>query len=121
MQVDVRLQKLLAWLIAHPAILTNDTQSGGIGCEYLNDGSWWVKFAIDVTHPAAWTTVQVMGYTLNYLSLGDRLGTVFKPVSPPPYLNGGPEDYLSWVIEAEPGTTADLVTEWLEAESDWQS
>jgi len=35
---------------------------------------------------------------LNYLSLDERLSTVFMPVSPPPYLNGGVE-FLSWVIE----------------------
>ncbi len=37
------------------------------------------------------------------------------PVSPPPYMNGGPDEFLSWVIEAKdpdfrPGTCAD----WLE-------
>lgn len=41
------------------------------------------------------------GYVLNYLSLNERLPTVFMPVSPPPYMNGGPRDYLSWVIESK--------------------
>ena len=35
---------------------------------------------------------------LNYLSVDERLPTAFKPVSPPPYLNGGVE-FLSWLIE----------------------
>ena len=44
------------------------------------------------------------------------LPTVFKPVSPPPYLNGGPDDYLAWVIETDdvemrPGTVA----KWLQS------
>ena len=65
---------------------------------------------------------------MNYLSLKERLPTVFMPVSPPPYMNGGPKDFLSWVIECEdsdfkPGTLAD----WLEGrlprpvedESEW--
>ncbi|HEX8219310.1 MAG TPA: hypothetical protein VF914_08865 [Chloroflexia bacterium] len=62
---------------------------------------WWLKFDIDLHHPLAWNVVQELGSVLNYLSLNDRLPTVFKPVSPPPYMNGGPEDFLSWVIEAE--------------------
>ena len=36
---------------------------------------------------------------LNYLSVDQRLPSVFKPVSPPPYLNGGVE-FLSWVTES---------------------
>ena len=53
---------------------------------------------------------------LNYLSVEERLPTVFMPVSPAPYLNGGPAEFLSWVIESkdpsfEPGTAA----EWLES------
>jgi hypothetical protein len=62
---------------------------------------WWVKFVIDIHHPLAWSCVQELGSVLNYLSIEERLPTVFKPVSPPPYLNGGPTDYLSWVIECE--------------------
>jgi len=55
-----------------------------------------------------------MGYVLNELSISQRLPTVFKAVSPPPYLNGGPREYLSWVIEChsgamKPGTVADLL------------
>jgi hypothetical protein len=79
------------------------------------DGRWWVKFAIEINNPLAWHVVQELGYVLNYLSLEERLPTTFKPVSPPPYLNGGPREFLSWVIECsdaafEPGTVA----EWLE-------
>jgi hypothetical protein len=59
--------------------------------------------------------MQELGHILNYLSLDERLPTVFMPVSPPPYLNGGPRDYLRWVIESKdeefrPATCA----EWLE-------
>jgi hypothetical protein len=43
--------------------------------------------------------VQELGFVLNYISLEEPLPTVFKPVSPPPYMNGGPKDFLSWVIE----------------------
>jgi len=70
-----------------------------IGGGVSDDGSWWVKFAIDTAHPLAWRTVQELGHVLNYLSINERLPTVFMPVSPPPYLNGGPEEFLSWVIE----------------------
>ena len=58
-----------------------------------------MKFVIVTDHPFAWQAVQELGYVLNYLSIEDRLPTVFYPVSPPPYLNGGPGEYLSWVIE----------------------
>ena len=70
-----------------------------MGSGKLDDGNWWVKFAIDIGHPLAWSAVQELGHVLNYLSLDERLPTVFMPVSPPPYLNGGPE-FLSWVIES---------------------
>ena len=62
---------------------------------------WWVKLKIDIKSPVAWHVVQNLGFVLNYLSLEEPLPIVFRPVSSPPYLNGGPEDYLSWVIEAE--------------------
>jgi hypothetical protein len=72
-----------------------------------------VKFSIAIEHGLAWHTVQELGCVLNYLSLEERLPTVFKPVSPAPYMNGGPEEFLSWVIEGKdmpPGT----VSKWLE-------
>lgn len=76
---------------------------------------WWVKLAIDIEHALAWRVVQELGHVLNYLSLEDRLPTVFMPVSPPPYANGGPREFLSWAIETESATftPADCV-EWLE-------
>ncbi len=77
--------------------------------------SWWVQFTIDIEHPLAWHVVQELGSVVNYLSLEERLPAIFKPVSPPPYMNGGPADFLSWVIESNdprfrPGTLA----KWLE-------
>src|SRR5688500_17345460 len=65
----------------------------------LDGGGWWVKFSLDISHRLTWNVVQELGHVLNYLSLNERLPTVFKPVSPPPYLNGGPAEFLSWVIE----------------------
>ncbi len=54
-------------------------------------------------------------FVLNYVSTSERLPTVFMPVSPPPYLNGGPADYLSWVIESKDTEfTPSLCAEWLE-------
>jgi len=85
------------------------------GRGFNDDGRWWIKFGIDIDHPLAWQVVQELGHVLNYLSLDERLPTSFMPVSPPPYMNGGPRDYLSWVIECadkefRPGTAA----QWLE-------
>ncbi|HWB91533.1 MAG TPA: hypothetical protein VG605_06760, partial [Puia sp.] len=51
---------------------------------------------------------------VNYISLEERLPTVFYPVFPPPYLNGGPE-FLSWVIESKDKEFSPaLLSEWLE-------
>lgn len=85
------------------------------GHGFSEGGSWWVKFSIDVTHPLAWNVVQELGHVLNYLSVEERLPTVFKPVSPPPYMNGGPKDFLSWVIECSDGNfKPGTVAKWLE-------
>jgi hypothetical protein len=91
---ETLFEPLKDYLAKVPAI------TGKIGCGFLKDGCWWVKFMIDIEHPLAWNVVQELGHVLNYLSLDERLPTVFMPVSPPPYLNGGPE-YLSWVIESK--------------------
>lgn len=98
--------ELTAYLQRVPGII------GTIGQGYFDDGNWWVKFKIDIDHPLAWNVVQALGSVLNYVSLAERLPTVFKPVSPDPRLNGGARDYLSWVIESssvgfEPTTCAD--------------
>ena len=71
----------------------------------FDNGNWYVKFSIDIDHPLAWHAVQELGNVLNYLSVTERLPTVFMPVSPPSYLNGGPQEFLSWVIES---TVADF-------------
>jgi hypothetical protein len=108
-----KFEKLIAFLSRVPAVEDNDTPSRGFGSGEDKDGGWWVKFRIDIDHDLAWHTVQELGCVLNYLSLEERLPTVFKPVSPAPYLNGGPEEFLSWVIEGKdmpPGTVA----KWLE-------
>lgn len=89
--------------------------TGTISFGFFTNGEWWAKFTIDTTHPLAWNVVQEFGYVLNYLSLDERLPTVFKPVSPPPYLNGGPQDFLSWVIEcSKTDFTPAVCAEWLE-------
>ncbi len=108
------MTKLLDFLARVPAVQTNDTPWGGFGSG-IDDKGWWVKLRIDLDHHLAWHAVQEIAYVINELSLSERLPTIFKPVSPPPYLNGGPRDYLSWVIECQdnklmPGTVAD----WLE-------
>ena len=102
-------QKLEAYLARVPAI------QQPIGKGELEGGGWWVKFSLDISHRLAWNLVQELGHVLNYLSTNERLPTVFKPVSPPPYLNGGPADFLSWVIECrEQSFTPKQTAEWLE-------
>jgi hypothetical protein len=106
-------ERLLAFLEKLPAI---DLPAGrkSIGRGSALDGRWWVKFSLDTRHPLAWRHVQELGYVLNYISIEERLPTVFMPVSPPPYLNGGVE-FLSWVLEStEPTFTPSQCAEELE-------
>ena len=106
---DSSLQPLLAYLSSLPAV----QQPLGQGEE--SDGCWWVKFGINTEHPLAWRVVQELAHVLNYLSAEERLPTVFKPVSPPPCMNGGPEQFLSWVIECnDPDFSPADAARWLE-------
>jgi hypothetical protein len=80
-----------------------------------DDGMWWVKLSIDIHHPLAWNVVQELAHIINYLSIDERLPTLFYPVSPPPYMNGGPEDFLSWVIETKhQDFKPETLKQWLE-------
>lgn len=103
---------LIDFLARVPAVEVNDTPSRGFGSGESDNG-WWVKFEIDIDHELAWHAVQELGCVLNYLSQEERLPTLFKPVSPAPYLNGGPEEFLSWVIEGR-GMPPGAVAKWLE-------
>ena len=108
-----KFEKLLSFLERLPAI---DLPAGrkSIGFGEFEDGNWWIKFRIDTEHELAWRHVQELGFVLNFVSLEEPLPTVFKPVSPPPYVNGG-EEFLSWVIESQtPDFTPNLCAEWLE-------
>jgi len=103
------MEALIQFLQRVPGIV------GKIGRGYYDNGNWWVKFGIEITRPLAWNVVQEFGCVLNYISINERLPTRFYPVSPAPYLNGGPRDFLSWIIEStdcsfKPETCA----EWLE-------
>lgn len=109
-----RFGRLIDFLARIPAMEVDDSPSHGIGAGE-EDGAWWVKFNLDIGHDLAWQAVQEMAHVLNYLSVEERLPTVFKPVSPPPYLNGGPDEYLSWVIECPDEMTPNKVAEWLES------
>lgn len=85
-----------------------------IGQGAFENGKWWVKLQIDIEHPLAWQVIQELGHILNYVSISEPLPTIFKPVSPPPYMNGGPKDFLSWVIEStETEFSPALCAEWL--------
>lgn len=97
--------KLLAYLHRVPSVSTGE----------FENGNWGVKFSLDISHPLAWNVVQEIGCVLNYVALDERLPTVFMPISPAPYMNGGPADFLSWVIELkEPSFTPDTAAHWLE-------
>lgn len=100
MSADAGFDELLAFLERLPAIQLPAGRAS-IGHGRTKNDQWWVKFALDIHHPLAWRVVQELGHVLNYLSVADRLPTVFMPVSPPPYQNGGPHQFLSWVVEGD--------------------
>ncbi len=78
----------------------------------IDEPFWWLKFSIDIKDELAWNVVQELGFVLNYISLTAKLPTVLMPVSPPPYLNGGPEEFLSWVIETKiPYLDPEIITD----------
>lgn len=106
---DRAFTKLVDYLERVPAI------RGSIGRGSDEQGGWWVKITIDVDHELAWNAVQELSYVLNEFSITERLPTVFKPTSPPPYLNGGPREYLSWLIECHTmDFRPETLAEWLE-------
>ena len=108
MDKNSSLDPLVAFLKTVPGI------KQGIGQGLFENGTWWVKFQIDIGHPLAWQVVQELGHILNYISISEPLPTVFKPVSPPSYMNGGPKDFLSWVIESTaPEFSPALCADWL--------
>jgi hypothetical protein len=103
-----RLEVLKAFLERIPAV-------SHVSISDPSEPYWWAKFTIDIDSPLAWQVVQELGFVLNYIAIDERLPTAFKPVSPPPYLNGGPRDFLSWVIEAEiPFLDAGVIAAYLE-------
>src|SRR5688572_24378373 len=113
MSEDKKLTRLLDFLERMPAMnLPAGRESIGHG--WHDDGTWWVKFSLKTGHNLAWRHVQELGHVLNYISVSERLPTVFTPVSPPPYMNGGVE-FLSWMIESKTDSfTPDKCAEWLE-------
>ena len=113
MTTKAQFEALLRFLERVPAMRLPAGRKS-IGRGVAADGTWWIKFVLDASHPLAWRVVQEFAHVLNLLSNDERLPTVFKPVSPPPYLNGGVE-FLSWVIKAQdPEFTPKQCAKWLE-------
>lgn len=112
MSIHHDFETLFDFLEKLPAI---DLPTGrpSIGRGSFQNGNWWVKFRLNTSHSLAWRHVQELGHVLNYVSVEERLPTIFMPVSPPPYLNGGVE-FLSWIIEStDPSFTPASCAAWL--------
>lgn len=92
-KIEKNLQVLTEFLSSIPDVKV-------ISSEVTQDVYWWIKLDIDIHSDISWNIIQELGYVLNYISIQEPLPTVFKPVSPPPYMNGGPTDFLSWAIES---------------------
>lgn len=106
--VAADLTRLVAYLSRIPATSISSVSPAG-------DARWSIGLEIDITHRLAWHVVQELACVLNGLSMTETLPTIFFPVSPPPYMNGGPEEYLSWVIRAQSGDAdPDVVAQYLE-------
>lgn len=107
---NLRFNQLIRFLSKIPAV------EPGIGSGLYEDGNWWIKFSLDISNELAWNVVQELGHTFNHLSIREKLPTAFYPVSPPPYMNGGPSEFLSWIIESrEVAFSPDKAKEWLES------
>lgn len=86
-----KLEELIAHLPAVCAPVSSGTYENGF---------WWVKFNIDIQHPLSWRVVQVLAHTINYLSISERLSTVFYPLSPSPFAEGVSPKSMYWIIES---------------------
>jgi hypothetical protein len=109
---DPKFAKLLDFLERVPAIGAEDSPERGFKTE--SGGRWGVGFVIDIDHPLAWETVQELAHVLNVLPEAKAAGAAFRPTSPAPYENGGPEDFLAWRIEAGEALAPDAVAVLLE-------
>ena len=87
------LPKLVDYLNRIPSVSV-------MSCKVTKDAFWWIKLEIDICNDYSWHAVQELGFVLNHISIAEPMPTIFKPVSPPPYMNGGPEEFLSWIIES---------------------
>jgi hypothetical protein len=106
---DINFTELLEFFKRIPGI------NNGIGTGVYEDKNWWLKFSIDIENSLAWNVVQEFAHIINYISLEERLPTIFYPVSAPPYMNGGPQQFLYWIIESkETSFTPGDLKEWLE-------
>lgn len=105
-----RFQKLES-LITHLPSVSSSVSSG-----VYENGFWWVKFNIDLSHSKAWMVIQMLAYTINYLSISERFSTVFYPLSPTLFNNDTSHNEVYWIIES---TTQDFspteLAVWLES------
>ena len=65
------LPRLVEFLNRVPAVRV-------ISSDSTPDAFWWVKLEIDISNPLAWQVVQELGFVLNYISLQEKLPTVFR-------------------------------------------
>jgi hypothetical protein len=108
--VMIEFNSLLEFLRKIPAI------QHSIASGFYEDKNWWIKLSLDIENSLAWHVVQELAHVLNYLSVNERLPASFYPVSAPPYLNGGPKNYLYWIIESkESDFSPDELKGWLKA------
>lgn len=111
---DAKLQPLLDFLARIPAVETADNPSMEMASEVSTDG-WWVRFSIDIDSEIAWETVQEIAHALNDPASEGKPAAIFSPISPAPAQSGGPEEFLSWIIEAGADVDPASVAAWLES------
>lgn len=109
-----KLKPLLDFLARIPAVETADDPSMDMASEVSED-SWWVRFSLDIDSEIAWETVQEIAHALNDSANAGKPAALFYPISPAPAQSGGPEEFLSWVIEAGADVDPASVAAWLES------
>ena len=76
--------------------------------------TWWVRFQLDIDHPASSDLIQSFSYVLNTSCLDELVNRKFFPVANPPDFPVTPSRSLSWMIEClEDDCSPQFVTSYL--------
>jgi hypothetical protein len=105
-EIKHNFNKLNTLLLSIPCVKSVD-------CYDEMEDLWSCHIRMDLTHEIVWHLIQGIAFVINDTSITGKLPATFYPTSPPPYLNGGPYNYLHWIIRSEsPEFIPDYCCEW---------